>query len=751
MPKGGTGVPKRMSSSVSSTAQKGRKRPAVVALDSYDSILRIAVGNSLRNISFSERPNELSFEELELNGQRLNSYRVLVTDESRNEIASMAKFGIVAERLPRILAIYWSFNNEPSEQPYLVFSLGLELAMGGLVVDGTLDRQEVNNSALSLRGIWEGFVAGNSLLRKLIGSYAQREPTFYEQAFQSFLSVLRTGEKASIGPIAFVPPFDFSDSLDPLLRFLRSVDPDGLANGIILSDWAANNSNLPELLSQIYADVHRPPSEESFLQAARGLVAYSLSGSPLETSKLNFSPKEVFFQNVPVGGAAESTLALRNAGAGVLRVKLTSSEPWLRLIPGYVVCRRGQEQVVSIHFEAKGLGANQTYAGRIQMDSLGSGLVSKTTIQVTAKTLAQLPVPIKEPSSKKPPSIANLTPSNLVTTTRGEDVELLKQSDEKLLKPAPVSVKSESLEQGNGRAFSRLPEKDSHTFGIHDLPSRSESYSRRPIFLAIGVTVLAIMIPSILWGVWSSKTRDTGGNPASENKTTAPTQTPNAPVGMTYVNGGTFMMGNNQGDEYERPAHSVPVRSFFIDVYEVTCEDYEKFLKATGNKPPQGWTNGSYRLGAGREPVTGVDWFDATAYAAWIQKRLPTEAEWEFAARGTTGWRYPWGNSWKPNTANAADSSAGHLVEVGSFPNGVRNELKVFDMIGNAWEWTASNLTAYPGGQIPTPEHGNLKIIRGGSWQSDQSSATTTYRWGWPASGGKDYSNTGFRCVRDVP
>lgn len=230
----------------------------------------------------------------------------------------------------------------------------------------------------------------------------------------------------------------------------------------------------------------------------------------------------------------------------------------------------------------------------------------------------------------------------------------------------------------------------------------------------------------------------------SEPKGAARPATPN---GMAPVDGGQFSMGSNQGDQDSKPTHMVSVKSFYIDVNEVTREAYKRFVDETGRSAPQSWTNGSYPEGTGKHPVTGVSWEDATAYASWIGKRLPTEQEWEFAARGKSGLRYPWGNLWKPRCANAALEGAARkrFAEVGSYncdsPFGAQ------DLIGNAWEWTASDWVAYPGGRLSTQTTGGQKVIRGGSWETPPDIATATYRSGYEGVGDK----TGFRCAKDMP
>ena len=262
---------------------------------------------------------------------------------------------------------------------------------------------------------------------------------------------------------------------------------------------------------------------------------------------------------------------------------------------------------------------------------------------------------------------------------------------------------------------------------------------RTPWLIGGAAAVLSAGILIVVSMTYSNRTKST---PETE------TRTPNPPPGMVYIAGGHFMMGSNTGDEYERPAHKVNVAPFFMDVTEVTCEDYFKFLTATVRHNPANWTGKTCGPGEPRRPVTGVDWNDAKAYADWANKRLPTEEEWEFAARGVVSAMYPWGNEWRSSAANAGETSAKRVMDVGSYPNG-KTATGVMDLIGNAWEWTSSDVVVYPGGSVSSPIPQDVKVVRGGSWQAGKQ-ATTTYRGFLHVTNAKDYSATGFRCVKDI-
>lgn len=274
-------------------------------------------------------------------------------------------------------------------------------------------------------------------------------------------------------------------------------------------------------------------------------------------------------------------------------------------------------------------------------------------------------------------------------------------------------------------------------------------------------------------------------NPAPLDET--PTS---APPGMTLVPGGTFTMGTAEGFPFEGPPHRVTIRPFFLDQCEVTIEKFQDFTSATRYVTEAeriGWS-GVFRAAKGEwEPVAGADWVhpegpgttaslshpvvhmtyaDAQAYAAWAGKRLPTEAEWEFAAGGATGRRFPWGeelmpggrpagNWWQGNFPNEDTGEDGFrgLAPVGSYAAGAFN---LHDMGGNAWEWCRDWFSPryYRSCSLenPTgPTSGAERVMRGGSWMCSVNFCQG-YRVAARGHTPPDSSlnNLGFRCAQDA-
>ena len=200
-------------------------------------------------------------------------------------------------------------------------------------------------------------------------------------------------------------------------------------------------------------------------------------------------------------------------------------------------------------------------------------------------------------------------------------------------------------------------------------------------------------------------------------------------------------------DEMNRPAHQEWTDAFCIDASEVTNEEYARFLDATDYTAPDGWGRAGDTADWERLPVTRVSWFDAAAYAQWADKRLPTEIEWEKAARGVDGRVYPWGDAWDAARAVSAAPRVAGPQPVGSRPDGA-SPYQAMDMSGNVYEWTASDFAPYDHA-TPHPEPNRLlKVIRGGSYSSQPSWLRASFRvWIDPDS---KHPNLGFRCVRPI-
>ena len=225
---------------------------------------------------------------------------------------------------------------------------------------------------------------------------------------------------------------------------------------------------------------------------------------------------------------------------------------------------------------------------------------------------------------------------------------------------------------------------------------------------------------------------------------------------MVSIPEGPFEMGaaGTQALEDERPLHRVTLGAFMMDVHEVTTAQYGAFLSATGRVTPWLWETVSAVLHSDR-PVIGVDWNDADAYCRWRGKRLPTEAEWEKAARGVDGRLYPWGNQVPmKDVANfalgARFSYSQVLMPVQSYESG-KSPFGLYQMAGNVGEWVSDWYSANYYERSPEtnpsgPENGQFKVLRGGSW-SDLPKYLLTYgRFKLPPETRNSY--IGFRCAK---
>jgi formylglycine-generating enzyme required for sulfatase activity len=225
---------------------------------------------------------------------------------------------------------------------------------------------------------------------------------------------------------------------------------------------------------------------------------------------------------------------------------------------------------------------------------------------------------------------------------------------------------------------------------------------------------------------------------------------------MATIPAGEFWMGVDglQGLDDERPRHKVRLDAYAMDLYEVTVGRYAIFLTSSGRTPPLFWDTVDLSEHAER-PVIGVEWDDAEAYCRWAGKRLPTEAEWEHAARGPDGRSYPWGNQTPtPELANyalgARFSYSQTLMPVGHYEKG-KSPYGMYDMAGNVWEWVqdwyGTNYYEVSEEHNPHgPEQGQFKVLRGGSWSELPKYLLTYGRFKLPPNTRNSY--VGFRCAK---
>ena len=298
-------------------------------------------------------------------------------------------------------------------------------------------------------------------------------------------------------------------------------------------------------------------------------------------------------------------------------------------------------------------------------------------------------------------------------------------------------------------------------------PSISGTVAKKSFAIPVILGVVALFVVILIGGgVLLFSTNLFGTKTATNQPVSQPTATTNntpvtpAPVKpeMVRIEGGTFQMGLSEVptkepyDLGQTPARAVSVKSFMIDKTEVTNAEYADFVGGAKYMAPSYWNNGKPPAGQEQWPVTNVSLTDAKAFADWRSKRdhqeyrLPTEAEWEYAARnGSQNSLYPWGNEWLEGRANV-DANA--LKPVGTYPQGASRS-GVLDLIGNVWEWTSTKAAAYPGNTLLVIPSGQV-IIRGGAFiePSRGPEAISATRRSWVSPNDKQAA-IGFRLVRD--
>ncbi len=427
-----------------------------------------------------------------------------------------------------------------------------------------------------------------------------------------------------------------------------------------------------------------------------GIHTTSTGTLPSTTLNIRTDPprSEVFIDSVPVGQTREDgwiTLNGVRTGSHSLRVSKQGFEDWA----GDVVCDGNPQQVLA------------------ELRAAGNDHTAETVAFNTAGVPAQN------------------TPHNFSTTQGTVGVQ-----DTAANWAASQNVDSRSI------------------------PPRRSSFS--PILLGlIGILGLMILAGAGVGGAYMAGLigGKTVGGPGSSPTPPAATPLPAGKADMAEIPGGTFQMGRNDGNSYEKPAHDVTVKPFWMDRTEVTNGEYYAYVQETSYKPGPGhvahWENDKPLPGQENMPVRFVNADDAKAFAAWRSKRdgvtyrLPTEQEWEFAARnGAKENAYPWGDQYDAKCA-VLDQSSNTPQAVGSIS--CPDDWGIQDLIGNVYEWTSSPVSAYPGSDLqlkPLPEL-HLMIRGGGAIykSTGENAITSTYRV--PLAASQRKAEVGFRLVRD--
>jgi serine/threonine protein kinase/formylglycine-generating enzyme required for sulfatase activity len=277
---------------------------------------------------------------------------------------------------------------------------------------------------------------------------------------------------------------------------------------------------------------------------------------------------------------------------------------------------------------------------------------------------------------------------------------------------------------------------------------------KSPLLLAaLALTLIAVM-GVVAYKVWFAE-------PAQEAETSAPKQEekviPEITKGMVLIPGGKFMMGRAEGGfDDERPVREVEIKPFYMDKFEVTNQEYKAFLDATGQAAPKNWENNNYAPDAALLPVTYVTWQDAADYAKWAGKRLPTEAEWEYVARGgDRGYLYPWGNEWKEDFAYVNHPNRRRPAPIHSYEKDRSPFGGVYDLAGNVSEWVQDFYSDFYGGPPRA-----VKVYRGGNFADKPK--TNTHRFADYLNPPRDdpeelrkyntqtLPKVGFRCAKDA-
>ncbi|HVF55258.1 MAG TPA: SUMF1/EgtB/PvdO family nonheme iron enzyme [Pyrinomonadaceae bacterium] len=319
-----------------------------------------------------------------------------------------------------------------------------------------------------------------------------------------------------------------------------------------------------------------------------------------------------------------------------------------------------------------------------------------------------------------------------------------------------AGAKQSSLERREAAAAAAALRPERGAKGTRPGPRASESRLLQFSIAGIVCFFIAAVLGGGSWYLFGTHERAAPERAAPVTQTTpqpAATPVPQpsivalAPAGELSVPGGEVALG---GEGSDLPLRREFVKPFAVAETEVTNEQYREFVKATGRKAPEHWKAGEFPPGAANEPVTNVSWQDAADYCRWLSEklganvRLPSEAEWELAAKGREGFKHPWGNDWDDHASDSLETG-GRVRAVKSFPEG-KSPFGAYDMAGNVWEWVSDEARDGENNLKRNRDGVALRIIKGGSANEKRAFITTSARYEVP-SDFKGSKWIGFRYV----
>ncbi|MBI4850919.1 MAG: SUMF1/EgtB/PvdO family nonheme iron enzyme [Acidobacteria bacterium] len=403
-----------------------------------------------------------------------------------------------------------------------------------------------------------------------------------------------------------------------------------------------------------------------------------------------------------------------------------------------------------------------------------------SSMALALKHIHALPRPVREVNNKIPLEIETVVMKAMAKRPNDRQQTADELSDE-LEKALAASGRSATTSSASGLAASTnsgqnpitssnlisstntprpipTPRQTSHSLKLNQpQPSYVESTKEKKgygVLITVAIVIVVLLGGGGAGAYWYLYIKGSGsknGSPPSDS-----------PERMTWIKGNTFKMGKSpetaSKDELNQtPVNPIAVDDFWLGNYEVSNKEYKKFIDETKYAPPPDWQDGSFPPGTDDLPVVNVTWIDANAYCSWLsgklggrKARLPNEAEWEYAARGTDERPYPWGKTWAANRTVSGDSQVkGEAVPVTSASlEQDQSPFRIFAMAGNVAEWTYSDYSIYPNSKAPVEDKfkGN-KIIRGGHFKSTKEAITTTFR-SWSPVDFKD-PKVGFRVLAE--